>query len=105
MSRERFTFRPSAQLDSHRRAWAYLQAVPDGQRNDFLVRAILRVREDTVLEEALRKILREELQAIPLQTGSISERDEEASVPQGANAAPPFPQEMMSFLNDLMRDE
>lgn len=105
MSRARFTFRPSAQLDSHRRAWAYLQAVPDGQRNDFLVHAILRMREDTVLEEALRKILREELQAIPLQTGPISERAEKVSVPQGANAAPPFPQEMMSFLNDLMRDE
>lgn len=104
MSRERFTFRPSAQLDSHRRAWAYLQAVPDGQRNDFLVHAILRMREDTVLEEALRKILQEELQAIHLQTGPPPETAEQCTVPK-SNTAPPIPQEMLSFLGSLMQDD
>lgn len=103
MSRARFTFRPSAQLDSHRRAWAYLQAVPDGQRNDFLVHAILRMQEDTVLEETLRRILREELQTIHLQTGPPPENVGQNAVPE-PSTAPPIPQEMLSFLGDLMQD-
>lgn len=103
MSRARFTFRPSQQLDSHLRVWEYLQSVQDGQWNDFLVRAILRMREDTVLEEALRRILREELQAFPSQTGQIQERAEEKAVPE-ANSEQAIPQEMLGFLADLMRD-
>lgn len=99
MSRERYTFRPSAQLDSHRRAWAYLQAVPDGQRNDFLVRAILRVREDTVLEETLRRVLREELQADSLRPENVPEKKPAAKPPDTT-----IPQEMLSFLGDLMQD-
>lgn len=103
MSRARFTFRPSVQLDSHRRAWAYLQAVPDGQRNDFLVHAILRMQEDTVLEETLRRILREELQTIHPQAGPHPETAEQCTVPK-PSTAPPIPQEMLSFLGDLMQD-
>lgn len=104
MSRARFTFRPGSQLDSHRRAWAYLMAVPDGQRNDFLVRAILRMQEDTVLDEALRRILREELQAVPLQTGPPPENVGQNAVPE-PDAAPPIPQEMMTFLDGLLRED
>lgn len=104
MSRARFTFRPGSQLDSHRRAWAYLMAVPDGQRNDFLVRAILRMQEDTVLEEALRRILREELQAIPLQTGPPPENVGQNAVPE-PGTDPPIPQEMMTFLDGLLRED
>ena len=104
MSRARFTFRPGSQLDSHRRAWAYLMAVPDGQRNDFLVRAILRMQEDTVLEEALRRILREELQAIPLQTGPPPE-DAGQNTASKPGTDPPIPQEMLSFLGSLMQDD
>ncbi len=104
MSRARFTFRPGSQLDSHRRAWAYLMAVPDGQRNDFLVRAILRMQEDTVLEEALRRILREELQAVSLQTGPPPEATKQSTVSE-PSTAPPIPQEMLSFLGSLMQDD
>ncbi len=104
MSRARFTFRPSQQLDSHLQAWAYLQSVPDGQRNDFLVRAILRMQEDTVLEEALRRVLREELQALPFQSGQIPERAEESTVPE-TSPEQAIPQEMLGFLADLMRDD
>ena len=104
MSRARFTFRPSQQLDSHLRAWECLQSIPDGQRNDFLVRAILRMQEDTVLEEALRRVLREELQVLSLQPGPASERAEQNAVPE-AGAEQAIPQEMLGFLADLMRDD
>lgn len=99
MSRARFNFRPSSQIESHRKAWAYLQTVPDGKRNDFLVRAILRMQEDTMLEETLRRILREELQAASLQPGNVQEKEPE-KMPQDAD----IPQEMLSFLGDLMQD-
>lgn len=79
-------------------------AVPDGQRNDFLVRAILRMQEDTVLEEALRRILREELQAIPLQTGPPPEDVGQNAVPE-PGTDPPIPQEMLLFLGSLMQDD
>lgn len=101
MSRARFNFRPSLQLDSHLRAWESLQSVPDGQRNDFLVRAILRMQEDTVLEETLRRVLHEELQALPSQLGPVPERAEEDAVPE-ASFEQAIPQEMLGFLADLM---
>ena len=81
-----------------------MMAVPDGQRNDFLVRAILRMQEDTVLEEALRRILREELQAIPLQTGPPPENVGQNALPE-PGTAPPIPQEMMTFLDGLLRED
>ena len=41
MNRPLFGFRPNLQNERHRRAWEILQAVPDGQKNAFLVQAIL----------------------------------------------------------------
>lgn len=104
MSRPRYTFRPSLQRDSHRKAWEALQSVPKGQRNEFLVRAILWMQEDAVLEETLRRILREELQAFSLQTGPPPEVVEQSTVSE-PGAAPPIPQEMMAFLDGLLRED
>lgn len=84
MTRPRFSFRPNLQNEDHRQAWETLQAVPVGQRNAFLVRAILQsVREDT-LETTLRRVLREERQAVPSQPS------------EGV------PNEMLGFLRSLM---
>ena len=67
MSRPRFSFRPNLQNEEHRKAWDILQSVPEGQRNAFIARAILEnVRQDT-LENTLRRVLREELRASPVQ--------------------------------------
>ena len=60
-------FRPNLQNEDHRRAWALLQAVPDGQKSAFLVKAILDSARQDALESTLRRILREELQAVPSQ--------------------------------------
>lgn len=67
MSRPRYTFRPSLQNPDHRRAWQLLRAVPDGQRNEFLVDAILSKQRENTWEIALRKVLREELSDLDLQ--------------------------------------
>lgn len=99
MNRPRYTFRPNPLLGSHLQAWDYLLSVPEGQRNDFLVRAILRMQEETVLEETLRRVLREELRNLSYvpaaQESHSTEPDHEPSIPQG----------MMDFLNGLMDGE
>ena len=84
-------FRPNLQNEDHRRAWALLQAVPEGQKSAFLVRAILETERQEKLKNTLRRILREELQAVPSQP---VQQPEEA-----------IPQEMLGFLNTLMDDE
>ena len=87
MSRHRFSFRPNLQNEEHRKAWDLLQSVPEGQRSTFIARAILKnVRQDT-LENTLRRVLREELQASPVQRESGQED--------------PIPQEMLRFLDSL----
>ena len=67
MSRPLFMFRPNLQNEDHRRAWALLQAVPEGQKSAFLGKAILDSARQDTLESTLRRILREELQAAPSQ--------------------------------------
>ena len=83
-------FRPNLQNEDHRQAWALLQAVPEGQKSAFLVRAILETERQEKLENTLRRILREELQAVPSQP-----------VQQPEETIPP---EMFGFLNTLMDD-
>ena len=91
MSRPLFMFRPNLQNEDHRQAWALLQAVPEGQKSAFLVKAILNSARQDTLESTLRRILREELQTVPSQP-----------VQQPEEAIPP---EMLGFLNTLMDDE
>ena len=91
MTRPRFSFRPNLRSEEHRRAWDALQAVPEGSRNAFLVQAILQsVRQET-LEDSLRRVIREELKAVPSQP---VEQPKEA-----------IPQEMLRFLGTLLEEE
>ena len=91
MTRPRFSFRPNLQNEEHRRAWDALQAVPEGQRSAFLVQAILRSVRREALEDSLRRVLREEWQAVPYQP---------AGEPEGT-----VPQEMLGFLSSLLGDD
>lgn len=84
-------FRPNLQNEKHRRAWQILQAVPEGQKNAFLVRAILATEQQRELEATLRRVLREELQSVrsqPMEQPEVS-----------------IPQEMMGFLGSLLEEE
>ena len=91
MTRPRFTFRPNPHSEEHRRAWDALQAVPEGRRSAYLVRAILRSVRQEALEDSLRRVLREERQGVPLQP---VKQPEEA-----------VPHEMLGFLSSLMGDD
>lgn len=91
MNRPLFMFRLNLRNEDHRRAWAILQTVPEGQKSTFLVQAILESERKDVLEATLRRILREELKALLSQP----EVQQEESIPE----------QMMGFLGSLMGEE
>lgn len=87
MSRPRYSFRPNLQNEEHKKAWDILQSVPEGQRNAFIARAILENARKDTLENTMRRVLREELRASPVQP----EAKQEDTIPQ----------EMLRFLDSL----
>lgn len=66
MKRPQYVFRPNLNDPQHRRAWALLQRVPSVRRKEFLVQAILATEQADRLEESIRRVVREELQAVTL---------------------------------------
>lgn len=90
MTRPRLSFRPNLRNEEHSKAWEILQGVPEGQRNAFLVRVILE-NEQKELEKILRRVLREELKAVPVQAAA----EQEEAVPK----------EMLAFLDTLIEKD
>ena len=70
MKRPQYVFRPNLNDLQHRRAWVLLQQMPPAKRKEFLVQAILATEQTERLEKSIRKVVREELQAVTL-TGAI----------------------------------
>ena len=68
MSRPVFSFRPNPENPEHRRAWEILKRVPEGQKNRFLVRAILQEDLARHLEECVRQAVREEVGGTAVRT-------------------------------------
>ena len=64
MKRPQYVFRPNLSDPQHRRAWALLQQVPSAKHKEFLVQAILATEQTDRLEKSIRKVVREELQAV-----------------------------------------
>ena len=90
MNRPIFMFRPNLRNPEHRKAWEILQNVPEGQKNAFLVQAVLGTVQKEELERLLRRVIREEIQAVPV---SATSREDQ------------IPQEMIGFLDSLLEDE
>ena len=70
MKRPQYVFRPNLSDPQHRRAWALLQQVPPAKRKEFLVQSILAAEQTDRLEKSIRKVVREELQAVNI-TGAV----------------------------------
>jgi len=68
MKRLQYVFRPNLNEPQHRRAWALLQQMPSARRKEFLVQAILETEQTDRLEKSIRKVVREELQAVNITT-------------------------------------
>ena len=90
MNRPIFMFRPNLRNPEHRKAWEILQNVPEGQKNAFLVQGVLGTVQKEELEHLLRRIIREEIHAVPVSAASREDK---------------IPQEMIGFLDSLLEDE
>lgn len=71
-----FSFRPRLEDAEQRKAWEILKAVPEGQRTAFVARSLLQSTEQNMLEQTLRRILKEEMQGLQLRPSA-----EEKAVP------------------------
>ena len=83
MKRPQYVFRPNLSDPQHRRAWALLQQIPPAKRKEFLVQSILAAEQTGRLEKSIRKVVREELQAVNL-TNAVPSPPPEDVIPVAA---------------------
>ncbi|MGG6493425.1 UNVERIFIED_CONTAM: plasmid segregation centromere-binding protein ParR [Bacteroidetes bacterium 56_B9] len=83
MKRPQYVFRPNLNEPQHRCAWALLQQVPSVRRKEFLVQSILAAEQTDRLEKSIRKVVREELQAVNI-TNAVSSPPPENTIPDSA---------------------
>ena len=83
MKRPQYVFRPNLNDPQHRRAWVLLQQMPSARRKEFLVQAILATEQTERLEKSIRKVVREELQAVNI-TAPILSQPQEDIIPDSA---------------------
>lgn len=76
MKRPVFSFRPNMDHADHRQAWEILSRVPEGQKNQYLVQAILEVQERAYLEKVIRETVREELKSGGMERMPACEKEE-----------------------------
>ena len=91
MKRPQYVFRPNLSDPQHRRVWALLQQVPPAKRKEFLVQSILAAEQTDRLEKSIRKVVREELQAVNIITNAVPSSLSENAIPDSA----------LDFLNSL----
>ena len=90
MKRTQYVFRPNLNDPQHRRAWVLLQQIPPAKRKEFLVQSILAAEQADRLEKSIRKVVREELQAINI-INAVPSQPPENAIPDSA----------LDFLNSL----
>ena len=90
MKRPQYVFRPNLNDPQHRRAWALLQQIPPAKRKEFLVQSILAAEQTDRLEKSIRKVVREELQAVNLAAAIPSQSPKDV-----------IPDSAINFLNSL----
>ena len=90
MKRPQYVFRPNLKEPQHCRAWALLQQMPPAKRKEFLVQSILAAEQADRLEKSIRKVVREELQAVNI-TSAVPSSPPDDAIPTAA----------ISFLDSL----
>ena len=88
MKRLTFSFRPNMADPRNQEAWGFLSAVPKGQKNQYLVQAILQMEASSHLEDILRRVIREEVKDVSCKAGKTEETSE-------------IPNAMFQFLSSL----
>lgn len=90
VSRPVFSFRPTLDDPEHKRAWEILQGVPNGQKNAFLVQAILQSADSENLIEKIRMVFREELKGVQISPEKNMGKQEDG-----------IPSQMLDFLSGM----
>ena len=90
VSRPVFSFRPTLDDSEHKRAWEILQSVPNGQKNAFLVQAILQSADSENLIEKIRMLFREELKGVQISPEKNMGKQEDG-----------IPSQMLDFLSGM----
>ena len=90
MKRPQYVFRPNLNDPQHRRAWELLQQMPSARRKEFLVQSILAAEQTDRLEKSIRKVVREELQAVNLAAAIPSQSPKDV-----------IPDSALNYLNSL----
>lgn len=90
VSRPVFSFRPTLDESEHKRAWEILQSVPNGQKNAFLVQAILQSADSENLIEKIRMVFREELKGVQISPEKNMGKQEDG-----------IPSQMLDFLSGM----
>ena len=90
MSRPVFSFRPTLDDSEHKRAWEILQSVLNGQKNAFLVQAILQSADSENLIEKIRMVFREELKGVQISPEKNMGKQEDG-----------IPSQMLDFLSGM----
>ena len=95
MKRPVFSFRPNLKTPEHRKAWERLMAVPEGEKTAYLVHAILAYDQAALLEEVVRRAVREEIQCRFIQAAT--------GAPELTDTGD-VPKEMFEFLSMLQEE-
>ena len=90
MKSPQYVFRPNLNDPQHRRAWALLQQIAPAKRKEFLVQSILAAEQTDRLEKSIRKVVREELQAVNLAAAIPSQSPKDV-----------IPDSALNYLNSL----
>ena len=90
VSRPVFSFRPTLDDSEHKRAWEILQSVLNGQKNAFLVQAILQSADSENLIEKIRMVFREELKGVQISPEKNMGKQEDG-----------IPSQMLDFLSGM----
>lgn len=64
MTRPVYSFRPNLKNPEHQRAWEKFQSVPEGQKSQYLVQAILEKEDRKWLEEVIQKTIKESVREL-----------------------------------------
>ena len=93
MTRPVYSFRPNLKNPEHQRAWEKFQSVPEGQKSQYLVQAILEKEDRKWMEEVIQKTIKESVREL----GICGTTEQLKTKPSSKE----IPDQMMDFLSQM----
>ena len=93
MTRPVYSFRPNLKNPEHQKAWKKFQCVPEGQKNQYLVQAILEKEDRKWMEEIIQKTIKESVRELNICGGA----EQSGTNPPSED----IPDQMMDFLSQM----